>query len=187
MNGSFAKDSHICMLAIGDRKDHLHCIYVQYVCILWATSFVNHDIVWVCIFYIYAQLIRGICTRTESISRGPGYICYSLINSIQRAICQLRCHRLDSATCVTRDGSGGKPPRDSFDPTSAGYSGEPAANLLLHLWHKHLGRTWGCTLTAMVHNVKSTSDSSSHFYLNRGETHLWFWQILPHLNRPIQK
>lgn len=52
--------------------------------------------------------IWDICTCTQNISRGAAYICSSLINSMQNAICQLHCRRPQSATCVSRDGSGGK-------------------------------------------------------------------------------
>lgn len=85
--------------------------------------------------------IWGTCTCTQSISRGAAYICSSLINSMQNVICQLHCHRLQRAACVSRDWSGGilRSQQASLTPPPK----TSVAHLLLHLWHEHLGKRRG--------------------------------------------
>lgn len=129
---SCAKERHMCRSWCKTPRQHdtvsivhLHCfpLHESSFCVFCSVRSYVHKCDWhicyvICqswrcvrmhILHVYIiNCIWGTRTCTQGISRGAAYICSSLINSMQNAICQLHCHRLQSATCVFRDGSGGK-------------------------------------------------------------------------------
>lgn len=113
------RDSELCAFVFlsdtGKKAVSVYSLVCALMCINATDVFICYVICqsWHCvsmhILHVYTiNCIWGTCTCPQSISRGAAYICSSLINSMQNAICQLRCHRLQLATCVFIDGSGGK-------------------------------------------------------------------------------
>lgn len=134
------------------------------------------------------------CTCTQNISRGAAYICSSLINSMQNAICQLHCRR--PHVCPEMDQVENSNPRRLPWPRlhrlQYRASRSPAASPLTQTPGKKMGRTLTiescCTdllnnasmpvcillkLSSFVflvvsHAIKSTSFFSSQFCLFQG-------------------
>lgn len=133
----------------------------------------------------------------HNVSRGTTYICSSLINAVQAAICHLQCHWLQLAAWVSRDGSGGN--INSLEASSQTWMQNQSVTWVftfdLNSCLKKMGARWAwcCCAAVTQHFSHLITVSSDHNFpppssvYDQKDSYCWFWLILSHFNGPCQR